>query len=139
VPRLPHFEPPDDELSRPFWDAAARRELQLPRCSGCGRWQWYPDDAGPDCAGAHLVWETVATTGTVHSKTTVRRGFLPGGRDDPPFVVGLVELDGVDGVRLVANLADDPPVAIGARVRAEFEPLGGRLHPVFVPDGREGG
>jgi uncharacterized OB-fold protein len=64
----------------------------------------------------------------------VRRGFLPGGKDDPPFVVGFVELDGVEGVRLVANLADDGSVGIGSRVRATFEPLDDRLHPVFVLD-----
>jgi hypothetical protein len=35
-------------------------------------------------------------------------------------------------VRLVANLTDDPPVAIGSRVRASFVPLGARRHLVFV-------
>ena len=133
--RLPHFDPPAEiELARPFWEAIDREELYLPRCSGCGRWQWYPDAAGPDCAGAELVWEAVAQTGEVHTMTTVRRGFLPGGRDDPPFVVGFVELDGVEGVRFVANLAEDDRIRIGSRVRATFEPLGERLHPVFVLD-----
>jgi uncharacterized OB-fold protein len=132
--RLPHAEPPDDELTRPFWDAVARSELRLPRCSVCGRWQWYPDPAGTDCAGGRLEWVEVATTGRVHTLTTVRRAFLPDGRDDPPFVVGFVELDGVDGVRLVANLDDDPKPSIGARVRARFDQLGSRLHPVFALD-----
>lgn len=133
--RLPHFEPPANlDLAKPFWEAIARRELALPRCSVCGRWQWYPDAAGPDCAGAELVWEPVATTGEIHTLTTVRRGFLPDGRDDPPFIVAFVELDGVEGVRLVANLADDQRLGIGARVRATFEPLGDRLHLVFASD-----
>jgi uncharacterized OB-fold protein len=138
--RLPHFDPPDDALTRPFWDAVAQRELTLPRCSACGGWQWYPDEAGPHCAGAHLIWEPVAMTGRVHAMTTVRRAFLPDGRDEPPFVVALVELDGVEGVRLVANLADEPGLGIGSCVRAEFEDLGDRLHPVFVLDeGSSGG
>jgi uncharacterized OB-fold protein len=136
--RLPHFEPPDDELTRPFWEAVARSELRLPRCSVCGRWQWYPDSAGTECAGGRLEWVSVATTGRVHTLTTVRRGFLPGGRDDPPFAVALVELDGVDGVRLVANLDGDPLPGIGARVRARLDPLGSRLHPVFVLDQADG-
>jgi uncharacterized OB-fold protein len=72
--------------------------------------------------------------------TTVRRGFLPDGREDPPFVVALVELDGVGGIRLVANLADEPGLGIGSRVRTEFMTLGNRLHPVFVlDDGSRGG
>jgi uncharacterized OB-fold protein len=74
----------------------------------------------------------VATTGTVHTATRVERAFLPGGQADVPYTVGFVELDGVDGVRLVANLTDDPPVAIGSRVRASFVPLGARRHLVFV-------
>ncbi len=132
--RLPHFDPPaDSDMARPFWEAVERRELALPRCSACGRWQWYPDAAGPDCPGAELVWERVATTGAVHTRTTVRRGFLPGGAADPPFVVGFIELDGVDGVRLVANLADES-IGIGDRVRATFETVGHRLHPFFVPE-----
>ena len=133
--RLPHFDPPPDiDIARPFWEAVERRELFLPRCSGCGRWQWYPDAAGPDCPDAELVWTPVAHTGEVHTMTTVRRGFLPDGRDDPPFVVGFVELDGVEGVRLVVNMAEDDRIRIGSRVRATFEPLGERLHPVFVLD-----
>jgi uncharacterized OB-fold protein len=130
---LPHFEPPsDDDVAAPFWAAINDGHIELPRCTGCGRWQWYPDDAGADCPGESLRWETVASSGTVHTATRVERAFLPGGRDDVPFVVGFVELDGVDGVRLVANVVDDGTVAIGSRVEASFVPLGDRRHLVFV-------
>ena len=78
------------------------------------------------------MWEQVATTGTVHTATRVERAFLPGGQADVPYVVAFVELDGVDGVRLVTNLADDSEVAIGDRVRAEFVDFGQRRHLVFV-------
>ena len=130
---LPHYDPPlDDEISAPFWAAIDEERLVLPRCSECGKWQWYPDEAGPDCPGASLVWEPVATTGTVHTATRVERAFLPGGQADVPYVVAFVELDGVDGVRLVTNLADDTEVAIGDRVRAAFVDFGQRRHLVFV-------
>jgi uncharacterized OB-fold protein len=132
---LPRFDPPLDELAAPFWDAIEQGHLALPRCSSCGRWQWYPDAAGPDCGDGHYLWEQVATTGRVHTLTRVRRPFLPGSNAEHlPVVVGFIELDGVDGVRLVANLADDEHVVIGARVRATFERLGARQHPVFVLD-----
>jgi hypothetical protein len=131
---LPHHDPPrDDEISAPFWAAIEEGRLVLPRCSACGRWQWYPDEAGPDCAGASLVWEQVATTGTVHAATRVERAFLPGGHPDVPYVVAFVELDGVEGVRLVTNLADGTAADIGDRVRAEFIDFGERRHLVFVP------
>jgi uncharacterized OB-fold protein len=131
---LPHFDPPrDDDVAAPFWAAIDERLLVLPRCSACGRWQWYPDEAGTDCPGASLVWERVATTGTVYTATRVERAFLPGGQADVPYVVAFVELDGVEGVRLVGNLADGTDAAIGDRVRAEFIEFGDRRHLVFAP------
>ena len=128
----PHWEPPaDDDVAAPFWAAIDEERLALPRCSACGRWQWYPDDAGADCPGAELRWEAVATTGTIYTMTTVERAFLPGGQDDVPYTVVLVELDGVDGPRLVANL-EGPPAGIGDRVVATFPADGGRRRLVFV-------
>jgi uncharacterized OB-fold protein len=76
----------------------------------------------------------VAGTGTVHTATRVERAFLPGGQADVPYLVVFVELDGVDGVRLVANAPDDASVGIGDRVRASFVDLGARRHLVFVAD-----
>lgn len=133
---LPNYLPPlDDEIAAPFWDAIASGSIRLPRCSACGRWQWYPTAAGPDCADAEFVWTEVAKTGTLHTFTRVQRAFLPGGQADVPFVVGFVELDGVDGVRLVANVADDDPSAVvcDRRVAADFVDVDGRRHLLFRP------
>jgi uncharacterized OB-fold protein len=132
---LPHWEPPtDDDLAAPFWAAIDEERLVLPRCSACGRWQWYPDDAGADCPGAELQWVPVATTGTIHAMTTVERAFLPGGQGDVPYTVVFVELDGVDGPRLVANLAEDSAARIGDRVVAVFPQYGDRRRLVFVAE-----
>jgi len=139
---LPIFDPPElpapvAERFAPFWAAVEREALALPRCSACGRWQWYPEDGGPHCPDAELVWQDVATTGTLHARTRVHRSFLP--TPEPiadPFLVGLIELDGVEGVRLVANLTEDVngrSPAIGDRVVARFAHLGHRRHPVFMP------
>ena len=132
---LPEFEPPALDFAEPFWAAVDRGGLALPRCSVCGRWQWYPEPAGTDCVGGQLRWEPVATTGTLYSFTRVHRSFLPSGADRVPYVVGLVELDGVEGPRLVANLDSDAEYVPGDRVRATFPPNGERAHPVFVRDG----
>ncbi len=132
---LPHWEPPsDDDIAAPFWTAIDDEHLVLPRCSVCGRWQWYPDDAGADCAGGELRWEPVPTTGTVHTMTTVERAFLPGGQGDVPFTVAFVELDDVEGVRLVANLAEDAEMGIGDRVQATFPQEGDRRRLLFVAE-----
>lgn len=129
---VPLFDPPAAiEIARPFWDGIDAHEIRLSRCSACKRWQWYPDDTGPDCAGADYEWVTVATTGELHTFTRVHRQFLPGPAGPLPFVVGFVHLDGVDGPRLVAPVIDGADVAIGRRVRGRFSELGGRTRLLF--------
>ena len=128
---LPALDPPHFDFSEPFWDAVAEERLVLPRCSVCGRWEWYPTHAGTGCTGGELVWEDVAGTGTVYSFSVVHRSFLPGGRAHVPYVVGLVDLDGVDGPRLVASLDDRTEWRVGDRVHATFTQIGERRHPVF--------
>lgn len=116
-------------FTQPFWDAVASRTLALPKCSVCGRWQWYPEANGTDCEGGVLQWHVVASTGTLYSRTRVHRNFLPGAPIAVPYSVGLVDLDGVEGPRLVASVDDD--VAIGDLVVARFEERAHGLHPVF--------
>ena len=129
----PDFD--SDDLVAPFWDAFTRNEIVLPRCSSCKRVQWYPDSTGPDCPGASFEWISVPTSGTVHSLTRVHRSFVPDGEQSLPFVVGFVELDGVDGARLVARFDDDERLRIGARVEARFTSGSGRDQPVFHVSG----
>ena len=127
---LPHWTPPRTGFTAPFWDAIDQDRLELPQCSVCGAWQWYPDDAGTCCSGGVLKWVGVSGQGTVHTFTRVRRPFLPDGAADIPFTVAFVELDDAPEVRFVANVADDD-VTIGSRVGIEFVDLGDRRHPVF--------
>ncbi len=114
----------DTDIVRPFWAALERGEFQLPACSVCGAWQWYPYDFVRCHDAAHLEWRPAPTTGTVFTWTRVLRSFLPGAKPgDVPYVTALVELDGAPGVRFatcLVNLGDRDP-QIGMRVR---------LHPV---------
>lgn len=130
---LPSYAPPDTEIARPFWEGVERRELVLPRCSVCGSFEWYPSDAGPCCPDGRYEWMPVAGTGTVFTWTRVVRRFLPSG-GEPPYVVGLIELDGTGGIRLVAAIdAGESDPVIGGRVRVTFAPVEGGTRPVFVP------
>ena len=129
---VPGYAPPEDPIAAPFWEGIESGEIRLPRCSVCGRWQWYPTAVGADCAGGELVWETVSDRGTLHTFTRVQRSFLPGGHGALPYVVGFVELDGVDGIRLVANVNDDDgSVEVGMPVKATFVTVSDRRHLVF--------
>lgn len=131
---LPQFDPPGHTATDPFWEALDRGRLELPVCSVCGRWQWYPEPSGTDCANGVLEWAPVSSTGIVYSFTVVHRSFLPGGREQVPYVVGAIDLDGVVGARLMANLADDVEWEVGDRVALQVGTIEGRTHPVFVPE-----
>jgi uncharacterized OB-fold protein len=48
-----------------------------------------------------------------------------------PYAVGLVDLDGLDGPRLVATLDGGTAWRVGDRVQATFVAVGDRMHPVF--------
>jgi uncharacterized OB-fold protein len=131
---VPHYAPLDNALTRPFWDGVGAGELRLPRCSACGRYQWYPLPVLEHGDGGYFEWVPVAPSGTVFTHTTVRRPFLPGAsKDDVPYTVVFVELDGVPGVRFVGRLRDGDQPAIGQRVTAEFFERDDRPDVQFVP------
>lgn len=119
-------------FAAPFWEAIDRQRLVLPRCSVCARWQWYPEPAGTDCAGGVLVWTEVAGTGSLYTLTRVHRSFLPSANPVVPYTVGMVDLDGVDGPRLVAPVQGDN-LRIGQRVVATFPQRGDHRTVLFTP------
>ena len=128
---IPVYDPPTSpEFVQPFWDAVARRALALPRCSVCGKWQWYPEVGGTDCAGGTLAWEDVALTGTVYSFTRFT------GRSCPSSAVSIRiwsdwSISMASSARGWSYRSTSLRCQIGRRVRARFEQLGDRLHPVF--------
>jgi len=90
----------DDPLTRPFWEAAIRRELLIQSCRDCGSYQFYPRPFCLACQGEGVEWARVRGTGTVYSMTTVRIRISE--KFQPPYVVAVVELD--EGPRLLTEL-----------------------------------
>lgn len=90
----------------PFWEAAARRELVLPRCHGCGRYVWYPADACPRCETPEPVWTPVSGRGRLFSWAVVERALYQPFRDRAPYVTGLVEIEEDPAVRFVTTIVD---------------------------------
>jgi uncharacterized OB-fold protein len=105
------FPLPDTEWepTREFWGRAARDELVLPRCDGCGAWCWYPRRACRACGHDTWSWVPVSGRGTLFSWTVVRHAFLPQFRDLVPFVTGLVSVDEDPAVRLATRVVDCDP------------------------------
>jgi hypothetical protein len=112
----------NDAATAPYWQAAARHELILPRCEGCGLVFFPPRDACPGCWGGELSWQTMSGRGTVWTFTEVHVPFYDDTwADDVPYVVAVIELD--EGPRLLANITDTDMdrLSVGDRVEVVFE------------------
>ncbi len=116
---------PTLEITRPFFEGAARRELRIPRCRACGVLVWYPRPRCPACDADALAWNTLSGRGTVFSFAVVRRALWKPFADRVPYATGLVALEEDRDVRLVTTFVHCSPeeLAIDQPVRAVFEPL----------------
>ena len=105
-----------------FWEAIAKRRLEILRCADCGTWIHYPRPACWNCSSTALAPEPVSGLGTVHSFTITHRA-VPG--FEPPFTVALIELEEQPGLRLVSNIVGLEPahVHIGMPVEVTFQPV----------------
>ena len=112
----------NDAATAPYWEAAARHELMLPCCDGCGLVFFPPRERCPGCWSGELSWQPVSGGGTVWTFTEVHVAFYDDTwAEDVPYVVVVIELD--EGPRLLANLVepDMASLAIGDRVEVAFE------------------
>ncbi len=137
------FPLPDLDFAptRPFWEAAARGELVVPRCDSCRRYVWYPDGACRFCGAGALTWTRVSGNGRLYSWSVVHRPFIPQLADAVPYVAGLVTIDEDPAVRIVTRIVDGAPeqLRIDMPMRVVFRPLrftnvtGEVVAPMFVP------
>jgi len=105
--RKPLPNPLHREASRPFWEAAQRHELVMPRCRTCDRLFFYPREVCPVCLGSNLDWVTVSGRGRLHSFTVIHQPANPAFRGDVPYVYALVQLD--EGPRMISTVIDCRP------------------------------
>ena len=117
----PRTLPLPTDLTRPYWDAAARGELHMQHCGACGKWQFYPRPLCLHCESDKLQWQRVSGLGKIYTYTVNHRAPNAFMKARLPYVVAMVELD--EGPRLMANVlgAQSADMAIGKRVQVVFE------------------
>ena len=117
--------PAPDEITKPFWDAAAQHEFRLQYCEGCSRYIHPPQPSCPHCFRVELDWRPVSGRGTVATFAVVHHsGHIPGfGEKDVPYAVGLIDLEEQEALRFLSNIVDcdSSDVHIGMPVQAKFE------------------
>lgn len=92
-------------------------ELVGSTCEACGFVQVPAKDHCPDCGADVDTFEPVASEGTLVSWTTVHDA-PPKGPFEPPYNVGIVQLDGTDSGFVHAVTSDPGELETGARVQA---------------------
>lgn len=123
---------PMDVWTEPFWQAAARKELIMPKCGSCGTFRWPPGPFCPECRSQEVAW-VPAGPGRIYSYTVLRR---PGPKPEDPvqvLVPALIEFPDCGGMRFMAALVGAPldEVQVGAAVAPGWSPKGAFNVPVF--------
>ena len=94
--------PQNPELTRPYWEAAKRHELVIPRCRKCAHLFFYPRFECPRCFSTDLEWAKMSGEARVHTFTIVRQPVNPAFLEDVPYIYALVQLN--EGPRLISNV-----------------------------------
>ena len=119
--------PVPDDVSAPYWEAAAAHVLKVARCARCHAFTIPIDIVCPHCHSTDpaFAFEAVSGRATIRSWTIVHQSFLPGFDDDLPFVLADVELVEQPDLRMIGRLLDGSVTAlqIGDSVRVAFEDL----------------
>lgn len=97
--------PVPDEVTGPYFEAAARGEFLLQR-SPDGNYQHYPRPHSLDGSGTP-EWAEASGRGTVYTYTVVRQMGIPAFKDKTPYVVAMIELE--EGPRLLGNVLEVAP------------------------------
>lgn len=92
--------------TRPFWEAAKRRELRIQQCHDCGAHYFYPRPLCPYCLSRNVAWVRCSGRGRLHTYVINHRP----PRNYPasgPYIIGIVELE--EGPRLMTNIVGVEP------------------------------
>jgi uncharacterized OB-fold protein len=111
-----------DPESKPFWEACRRHELYIQQCHACHAYYYYPRNTCPHCWSNEVRWVRLSGKGSVYTFTVMYQHGGAGFRDQLPFVLAYIELDGTAGVKMLTNLVDCDPetVRIGMPVEVTF-------------------
>lgn len=132
APDIGALEIPTDAWTQPFWDAAAKRDLLLPRCGDCGRFRWPPGPFCPACQSQSVQWVAPGAA-RIYSYTVLREPAGEDGRPSRTIAPALVEFADADGVRLLGAIVDTAldDIRVGAEVTVQWSPAGETAVPVF--------
>ena len=106
---------------RPFFEAAARSELRIQRCTACGTHRFPARAICSECLSLESDWVPVSGRGEIFSFNVMHQVYHPGFAGEVPYAVVVVKL--AEGAKMVSNLVGVSPqdIRIGMPVRVVFE------------------
>ena len=107
--------------TEPFWRAARKHQLVLPRCTACNELQFPPEPSCRLCGAPDFDWVSASGRATLYTWTICHPPLLPYFAEHAPWAVAAVELE--EGLRMVARIAGIPPeeYEMGMPLVADFE------------------
>lgn len=96
--------PVPTDLSRPFWQAGARGELAMQRCTQCGHIRFPIGPACTKCLSADSEWTPVSRRGQVLSHLVFHRGYTADWKGEVPYSVVMVQFP--EGPRMFLDVVD---------------------------------
>lgn len=113
--------PVPDDASRPFFEAAQRDELVVPRCPACRAHVVPGSLACTECYHPDLEWVPASGRGTLFTFGIVHKLFHPAFAADLPYNVAVVELE--EGPRINTNIVGvaNEDLRVGMPVTVVFE------------------
>ncbi len=117
--------PAVDDLTRPFWQAAAQHQLVIQRCQECGYFNHPPRPLCDACLSQRLAFVPVSGRGTVYSYTVMHQPNVAGFEKEIPYINVLIELDEQPRLFMVSYLpmSEQAKLRIGGQVEVTFEKI----------------
>lgn len=145
-PRLLDFyelQSEEDTRIHEFYDRLREGALSTTRCEDCDVLHFPPRVVCPECTSDNLSYTPLPHDGTLFAFSVVRGSAPIGMAEDVPFVIGIVDLEGVD-VQLSARIdgVAYEDLSIGDRVTLKIVDIDGprdadRVFYRFEPVGHE--
>jgi uncharacterized protein len=107
-------------VSKPFWDAVARKEFILQKCADCDQSVFYPRTICPHCWSDRLEWTPASGNARLQTWCIVHRPGHPAWGEVAPYVLGVVKLD--EGPTMMTHLLLDSvrDLQIGLPLQVSF-------------------
>ena len=99
--------PANEQLTKPFWEAAKRKELIIPYCNSCSNLFFYPREVCPNCFSKDLTWKKMSGNGRGYSYTHVHQSVHPSFQSSHGHIYAIVELD--EGPKIPSGIVGCKP------------------------------